>query len=259
MKTIISLGLLLSSLSVVSAQTKIKSEGCSFYSPLRPSNTGTLRWKHRGNILSLDVFCLDKNHINKSDGKVIASSYSGKVVEGTFWYGYMSSGGIYEIIALYPALRVIKKIEFFDLDGNKIFEDTFEQVPLFNPTLTKTTSNSFSPSPEGDMYISSNWGSSWRSINNFNYRTKSFSLDEDVANSPALVIMLCSSDPNPPHTPGVALWAPNPSDYVFEFADDEEPVPQYVPNIPSTSANQPSISTKKPEPKKSLLSRIFGK
>ncbi|MCL1894777.1 MAG: hypothetical protein FWG02_11215 [Holophagaceae bacterium] len=156
---------LLSTYSTIMAQAKIRLEGETCYHPRSSrANLGTSRWAFGYNMLRLDVRYFDANHQGRKDGTIKASSYSGKVVEGTFWYCYTSNGGIYEIIATYPALRAIKKIEFFDLDGNKIFEDTFEQVPLFNPTLTKTTSNSFSPSPEGDMYISSNWGSSWRSI-----------------------------------------------------------------------------------------------
>ena len=242
---------LLSIPSTIFAQTRIRLEGESSYVPTRqPSKSGTFRWNFFYNNLQLDIYYFDTNHRRRKDGTVKTYSYSGKVMDGTFWYAYTSSGGIFEITAKYPALRAIKKIEFFDLDGNKIFEDTFEQMPLFSPSLTKINANSFTPSNKGDMYLSTDRGKNWRSINNFDHKTNSFFLDNDIVNSPDLVIMLRASDPNPPHAPGVALWAPNPSDYVFEFADDEVSAPQTVTPAPSTTANQPPISTKKPESKK---------
>ena len=225
---------------VTHAQTPIKLEGCIRYF-VPPPNAGDSAWKLLGNIISLSPYYFDKDFERKKDGSVKVYSHSGKTVDGTFKYHYFSyedrPRDIFEVIAVFPAMKTVRKIEFFDKDGNKFFEDTFEQLPMYVPTITKTSDNSFTLSSVGSIVLSTDRARSWGrvDIGRINYETKSFSVSNKAIDSPDLVVVVTRNDPNPPYAPGVALWAPNPSDYVLEFADDEEPTPLSAPTTNSST------------------------
>ena len=191
---------------------------------------------------------------SQHDGTVKVESHSGKVVNGTYVVTHIiPNSGIKSppgLSAFFPALRSVKKIEFFDRNGDKFFEDTFEQVPMYVPTITKTSGNSFTVSNiGGGMFVSIDRAKTWELVKSIDFRTNSFSVSESITSNPDTVIVICSKDPNPPYARGVSLWANNPNDYVFEFADDEEPAPQIAPSVASSNNNT----------QKSFLSRIFGK
>ncbi|MCL1892931.1 MAG: hypothetical protein FWG02_01675 [Holophagaceae bacterium] len=255
MKTIIALALAITPVTLFS-QTKIEL-------------VRYIEYKNRNSKSPVPDFRLvsDKFYTGGKDtggeGTVRVESYSGKIVDGNYVITFRVAGDATSsppgLLARFPALRSIKKIEFFDNDGNKFFEDTFEYVPMYTPTIVRAAENTFTLSNPASRFFSIDRAKTWQLVKNFDYQTNSFIISDDIANNPSLVIVVCSKDPTPPHAPGVALWAPNPSDYVLEFADDEEPEPQATTPAPSTTNSSLVKSSKKPEPKKSLLSRIFGK
>ena len=103
---------------------------------------------------------------NYNKGTVKIESYSGVIVEGTFNYDFVYSAGSHSIpgiAALFPAVQSIKRIEFFDRAGHIFFEDTFENIPLFKPTIVKTTNNSFVV-PRGNTYISEDGAKTWNLV-----------------------------------------------------------------------------------------------
>jgi len=245
---------------VTHAQTPIKLEGCIRYKVPPPNAVGS-SWELMGYTLEINVKYFDKNFEREIDGSIKVHSYTDVVVEGTFRYAYFYSEDRphmpSEVFANFPAIKAVRKIEFFDKDGNKFFEDTFEQLPMYVPTITKTSDNSFTLSSVGSIVLSTDRARSWGrvDIGRINYETKSFSVSNEAIDSPDLVVVVTRNDPNPPYAPGVALWAPNPADYVFEFADDEEP-PQTVQSAPSPTINSSSNNA---NTNKGFLSRIFGK
>ena len=189
------------------------------------------------------------------DGTAKVHNYSNDIIKtGMYYFKYDSEGfsGFFHL--WFPSVKNIKKIEFFDKDGNKMFEDLFEERSLFDFSIVKASANSFSFSatPEEswpDVHFSSDRAKTWEWVK-VDYGTNTFSVPNDIANSPDLVIVATAHGLTPPHAVGVALWAPNPSDYVFEFADDEEPAPQVAPT---------ALPSNNPNTNKGFLSRIFGK
>ncbi|MCL1894899.1 MAG: hypothetical protein FWG02_11850 [Holophagaceae bacterium] len=233
------------------AQTSIKLEGCiSYFVP--SSHADDPSWKILSNRIEISDTYFDKDLERQKDGSVKVYGDSDAIAHGTFRYIYDTHDGahdLFQVTANFPAIKAARKIEFFDKAGNKFFEDTFDQVPMYVPTITKTSENSFALSNPSDKLYSTDGGKTWKRVHNYDYKTNSFSLSDSIASGPDFVILICSIDPNPPHAPGVALWAPNPSDYVFEFADDEEP----------TAPTSPAVATSNNNTQKSFLSRIFGK
>jgi len=210
------------------------------YKNLDPKNSAPA-YKYLNNIYRIDPE-FNRYH----DGTVKVESQSGITVNGTFTYSshaghspdYKSPDGL---SASFPALRHLKKIEFFDKYGNKFFEDTFEQVQTFVPSITRISENSFTIPAIGNVWLSTDGAKTWNSVKIFDYSTNTFSVSSELVNSPNTVIVGCIRNPNPPRNPGVALWAINPNYYVLEFADDDEPVSQAISTV------------------KGFLSRIFGK
>jgi len=197
----------------------------------------------------------DQERENLNDGTAKIYSYTGdSIVTGMYRFDYDSEGwsGFFQL--WFPVVRNIKKIEFYDKDGLKKFEDVFESVPLYSPEIVRISNNSFSVQARSGVYLSQDRAKTWDSIK-VDYDTNTFSIAEDIINNSNTVIVVIAYDPNPPYEPGVALWAPNPADYVFGFADDEEPA-QTVQSAPAPTINSSSNNA---NTNKGFLSRIFGK
>ena len=185
------------------------------------------------------------------DGMARIHNYSNYVTTiGMYIFRYDSEGYSGQFDLWFPSVKNIKKIEFFDKDNNKMFEDLFEEMPLFNFCITKVSDNSFSVESWPNVFVSNDRAKTWK-WTKVDYSSNTFSISEDMINSQDLVIVAFAHDPNPPHAPGVALWAPNPDDYVLEFADDDVPPPQATPAA-TTSNNNTNT-------KKGFFSKIFGK
>jgi hypothetical protein len=216
-------------------------------------------WEKRPMGMDLSYFIqsdkiTDEKKQELFDGTVKALSYNDKFVTGTYHFTYDSEGysGIFEV--WFPAMKNLRKIEFYDKDGNRKFEDVFESVPLYSPEIVRISNNSFSVQARSGVYLSQDRAKTWDSIK-VDYDTNTFSIAEDIINNSNTVIVVIAYDPNPPYEPGVALWAPNPADYVFGFADDEEPA-QTVQSAPAPTINSSSNNA---NTNKGFLSRIFGK
>ena len=193
------------------------------------------------------------------DGIAKVYSYNNETVaNGYYVFGYDSEGYSSHLEVYFATVGKIRKIEFYDKNNNKMFEDVFEELSSFRPEIVRTSENSFTIPRKSSLWLSADGGKTWKLAERVSPGSTDYNIDREIIESPNTVIVVTGSDPNPPNSPGVALWSTNPN-FVLDFADDEEPEPQTVTPASSTTAKQPPISTKNPEPKKSILSRILGK
>ncbi|MCL1894731.1 MAG: hypothetical protein FWG02_10970 [Holophagaceae bacterium] len=221
------------------------------------SNNPWRRWVNEHILLNYFVqfSFFDEEYRKNFDGTTKIHNYDNdNTVPGMYRFKYESNGYSGHFNVWFPAVYNIKKIEFFDKDNNKMFEDVFDETTLYNFEISKISSNSFSVPSYSRAFLSIDGAKTWKYIE-MDSETNTFTISNDFINKPDAVIVVIGNDPNPPHEPGVALWAPNPSDYVFEFADDEEP-PQTVQSAPSSTINSSSNNA---TTNKGFLSRIFGK
>ena len=254
------------------AQTKIELAWTFTYTCPKnePVNVGERKltnnpWERVSQRITLTCFLDSKGNVEDDTrdksyaGSVRVQNYvNNKTTKG--WYSFIYNSDEYSGIMemWFPAVKKIKKIEFLNKNNNKMFEDVFEEVQFYNFEISRVSPNSFSVPSQSRAFISLNGAKTW-SLLNVN-RNNNISINSDAINNPDTVVVVMARDPNPPYGPGVALWAPNPSDYVLEFADDEEPTPLSAPTTNSSTLQKNSNSSKNnPSEKKSLLSRISGK
>ena len=234
------------------AQTRIKLEREIEYSRI-VSDTGEQSWKFYTDDLSFDwSYHPDDNPYDRPpriDGTIEITGYSGEIFGGNYCYIPDVEGTIHPrgILAFFPAVEAIKSIKFFDKDGNVFIEDTFDYMPLYEFEIVKASDNTFSSVEQCNTYISKNGGRTWESIRNSNFSAGSFTIsDEDAENADTVIVgFACNLDSD---NWGVALWANNPGDYVFEFADVDIPGTQVSSNVPgqyNKSSRKPNKRGKK--------------
>ena len=235
---------------IATAQTKIKLARHIEYD-LIISDTGDLNWERSINILAFDgSFYQAKNQYYRPrhvDGIVEVTGYSGKIFSGTWKYIDGVEGTVLPraVSAFYPAVEALKTIRFFDKNGNIFIEDTFEYAPLNVFGITKTSENTFVTANNCNIYISSDKGESWRLIRDKPPNIGTFSINNVESSNPNIVIVGFTRDRSTTLSWGVALWANNPEDYVFEFADVDIPGTQVSSNVPGQQKKPPRKPNKR--------------
>ena len=232
---------------LVSAQTKIKLIRHIHYLPSL-STVGNQSWKIRGHVLTIDHADVNEIFPDTNGGRVKVSSQDDTIVYGNYSYVYTSNGRIIEMIASFPALKSIKKIEFVDDTEYVFFTDMFEDNSIFIVEVINQSSNSFVFNGTGNVHLSIDGSKTWVPINAVGYDTNTFVLDDTILKNPKMLIVIDAYDPMPPHLPGLALLCPNPDNYVFEFADGDilgTQVSSYVPGHHNKPPGKPNKRGKK--------------
>ena len=214
------------------AQTKIKLYSNYNYlaPPDEPSNVPGFRaltnnpWARTTGIIYIDDKPNAGNISNsrKPDGIVKVHCYNGTVVNGIYTFGYQGSGYSGRFTARFSTVKQIRKIEFYDINHNKMFEDVFEDMPIYKPTIVRTSNNSFNVPNNSAFYLSIDGGKSWEYLEQTALNPDVYNIDKNIIENPKTIIAIIGR--LQPCNPGITLWSVNP-EYVLEFADDETPSP----------------------------------